>query len=87
VQNGGIVVEGGKFRVDLPKFRTAVEKLAMEIMDLQCRGDLEAAKNLLEKMGKPSPALEGALAAIAREGIPVDLRVKYVMGDNWGVME
>ena len=36
----------------------AVEKLAMEIMDLQCRGDLKAAKKLLEEMGRPSPALQ-----------------------------
>lgn len=87
IQNGGIVVEDGKFRVDLPRFRVAVEKLAMEIMDLQCRGTMEDAKSLLEKMGQPTADLDNALQAIAEHGIPVDLRVKYVMGDNWGVIK
>jgi len=87
VQNGAIFVKDGAFRVDYEKFPAAVEKLAMEILDLQMRGTQEEAKHLLETVGQAPDEMTRALEAIAAKGIPVDLRVKYAFGDNYGVME
>lgn len=87
VQNGGITIENGRFGVDHEAFETAVEKLAMEIMHLQAAGSADDAKRLLDTVGKPSKALTTALATIDAAGIPVDLRVRYTFGENWGVIE
>ena len=87
VENGGIRVKGGKFRVDHDRFGPAVEKLAMEIIDLQMRGTMEDARILLEARGNAPEELTAALAEVAGKGIPVDLRVRYTFGDNYGVIE
>ncbi len=87
VENGGITVDNGRFGVDHATFETAVEKLAMEIMHLQAVGTADDAKRLLDTVGKPRQALTDALATIDGAGIPVDLRVRYTFGDNWGVIE
>jgi len=87
VQAGAIVARDGTFLVDHEKFPAAVEKLAMEILDLQMRGSRDDAKHLLETVGRAPAEITRALDAIAARGIPVDLRVKYTFGDNYGVME
>lgn len=86
VQNGGIVVRDGKIAVDHEKFRGAVEKLVMEILDLQMRGTSEEAKKLLETVGTPTEALTRGLEAIEKADIPMDLRVRYAFGKNYGVI-
>ncbi len=86
VQNGGIVVRDGKIAVDHEKFRGAVEKLVMEILDLQIRGTSEEAKKLLETVGTPTRALTRGLEAIEKADIPMDLRVRYGFGENYGVI-
>ncbi|MBN2491068.1 MAG: hypothetical protein JXQ29_09480 [Planctomycetes bacterium] len=86
VDNGAIRVKNGKFRVDPERFGPAVEKLAMEILDVQVRGTMADAKALLEAHENAPEALTAALEAVNGQGIPVDLRVRYTFGDNYSVI-
>ena len=86
VQNGAILVKDGRFAVNPAHFAEAVEKLAMEVIDMQMRGSKDDARTLLEAVGNAPPALTSALDAVNARGIPVDLRVRYTFGDNWGVI-
>lgn len=87
VQNGGIKVDDNTFSVDHTAFRVAVEKLAMEIIDIQMNAEARAAKALLETVGKASASMTAALETIDGAGIPRDLRVRYTFGENYSVVD
>ena len=87
MQHGGYGYKDGKFYVNHDKFRSAVEKLAIELIDIQMRFDEKQARKLLDDAGQPSKELERGLKKIAAANIPVDLRVRYTFGHNYGVIE
>lgn len=63
----------GRYRVDVPKMRTAIDELSGMLLRLQGDGDYEGAKRLLETKGAKSPTLEEDLARLEALGIPVDV--------------
>jgi hypothetical protein len=89
-QNGAINFHNGRYDIDFEKFPKAVEKLAMEIIDLEMFGNTTKAKELLDTVGKPTPDLLTVLKQIddptRKEPIPVDLRVSYTFGENYSVI-
>jgi hypothetical protein len=92
-QSGAIRFTKGRYTIDARRFKSAVEKLAIEILDLQLRGDEAQALALLDREGAPSEELQAVLALIDkpapdREPIPVDLRVRYVVpgASNYSVI-
>ena len=63
----------GRYRVDFPRMRAAVDSLGGLMLRLQGDGDYEATKRFLQTRGVLSPALRGDLAKLGTRGIPVDI--------------
>jgi hypothetical protein len=87
VDYGGIRFRDGFYSIDHERMRGAVEKLAMDILALQMLGDAKTAAHLLRTDGHPRVELLEALERIDRQDIPVDLRLRYPLGENWSVLE
>lgn len=78
-QNGALTYlpKSGRFRINFEKFPLAVERLGMELINMQYRGSQAAAKKLLNDAGRTSPALKKTLARIDAAKIPVDLKLEF----------
>jgi hypothetical protein len=63
----------GRYRVDFPKMRAAVDELAGIILRLQGDGDYAKASQFMAEREKLSPALQQDLAQLGSKGIPVDI--------------
>ena len=63
----------GRYRVDFPKMRLAVDSLGGLMLRLQGDGDYEGTKRFLETRGALSPTLQSDLAGLGTKGIPVDI--------------
>ena len=63
----------GKYRVDADKMRAAVKSLSARLLTIQGDGDYAAAKKLTDDLGRIEPELQGDLARLRRDNIPVDL--------------
>ncbi|MDX5420871.1 MAG: Zn-dependent hydrolase [Hymenobacteraceae bacterium] len=63
----------GKYRVNYPKMREAMNKLSEKILTLQGTGDYAGVGNLLEQQGQISPQLQSDLDRLSRANIPVDI--------------
>jgi hypothetical protein len=63
----------GRYRVDFPKMRAAVDELAGQILRLQGDGDYAKATSFMTERGKVSPTLQQDLARLGSQGIPVDI--------------
>ena len=63
----------GRYRVDFPRMRSAVDSLGGLMLRLQGDGDYEGTRQFLESRGVLSPALQADLARLGRRGIPVDI--------------
>lgn len=63
----------GRYRVDFPKMRLAVDSLGGLMLRLQGDGDYEGTKRFLETRGALSPTLRSDLARLGTKGIPVDI--------------
>jgi hypothetical protein len=63
----------GRYRVDFPKMRAAVDSLASVMLRLQGNGDYEGTKRFLETRGVLSGTLRSDLARLGTRGIPVDI--------------
>ncbi len=64
---------GGRYRVDVPKMRAAVDALAEQILRLQGDGDYAAASRFLAERAVVSPAVQRDLDRLGSRGIPVDI--------------
>ncbi len=84
---GAIEYVDGRFRVNHDRFRIAIEKVVMDVLALQMFGDVEAAEFLLRADGHARSDVIDTLDRIAETGAPVDLRVRYSVGQNWTVAE
>jgi len=84
---GAIHFDRGRFRIDHTRFPAAVDKLAMDILAVQVFGDVESAAFLLRTDGHPRRNVRVALETIEAADIPVDLRVRYTLGDNYTVID
>ena len=63
----------GRYKVDVPAMRTAVDSLASQILRFQGDGDYAGVKRFMEARGKLSPTLEADMARLKTRGIPVDV--------------
>jgi len=63
----------GRYRVDFPRMRTAVDALAGQILRFQGDGDYAGVTQFMTERGKLSPALQQDLARLGSGGIPVDV--------------
>lgn len=72
--------ENGRYAIDFEKMKTAVEKLAGDILQCQGNGDYAAAKAWLDEMSVIHPELQADLDRVNEAGIPVD--IYYNMGPD-----
>ncbi|MEP6688289.1 MAG: Zn-dependent hydrolase [Gemmatimonadales bacterium] len=63
----------GRYRVDFPKMRSAVDSLGGLILKLQGDGDYAAVRDFMATRSAVSPQLAGDLARLGGKGIPVDV--------------
>jgi hypothetical protein len=63
----------GRYRVDFPRMRTAVDALAGQILRFQGDGDYAGVTRFMAERGKLSPVLQQDLARLGTRGIPVDI--------------
>jgi hypothetical protein len=63
----------GKYRVDFPKMRAAVDELAGQILRFQGNGDYAGVSRFMNERGRISPTVQQDLARLQSKGIPVDV--------------
>ena len=63
----------GRYRVDFPTMRSAVDALAGQILRLQGNGDYAGVTRFMAERGKLPPMLQQDLARLGTKGIPVDI--------------
>jgi len=63
----------GRYRVDFPRMRTAVDALAGQILRFQGDGDYAGVTRFMADRGRLSPVLQQDLARLGSQGIPVDV--------------
>jgi hypothetical protein len=63
----------GRYRVDFPKMRSAVEALAGQILRFQGDGNYAGVTRFMADRGKLSPTLQQDLDRLGSKGIPVDI--------------
>jgi peptidase M49-like protein len=63
----------GRYRVDFPRMKGAVDELAGEILRFQGNGDYAGVARFMAGRGKLSPTLQQDLARLGSRGIPVDI--------------
>ena len=63
----------GRYRVDFPRMRAAVDSMAGLILRLQGDGDYDGVKRFMTERGAVPDALQADLDRLGREGIPVDI--------------
>jgi hypothetical protein len=63
----------GRYRVDFPKMRSAVDSLAGLILQFQGNGDYTGVTRFMAERGKLSPTLQQDLGRLGSKGIPVDI--------------
>jgi peptidase M49-like protein len=64
---------GGRYRVDFPKMRSAVDALAGQILRFQGDGDYPGVTRFMAERGKLSTTLQQDLERLGSKGIPVDI--------------
>jgi hypothetical protein len=75
-EKGGVVPEAnGKYKVDVEKFRSAVQSLATELLTIEATGDFNRANALLTNYGKSTPEMEKVIGGL--KDIPVDITPVY----------
>jgi peptidase M49-like protein len=63
----------GRYRVDFPRMRAAVDALAEQILRFQGNGDYAGVTRFMADRGKVSPMLQQDLERLGSKGIPVDV--------------
>ena len=63
----------GRYRVDFPRMRQAVDSLGGLILRLQGDGDYEAVKSFMTQRGALSPTVTADLSRLGSKRIPVDI--------------
>lgn len=65
--------QDGHYKVDVPKFRDAMNGLSNLILTLQGNGDKSAVENLMKEKAVVRPDLQADLNRLQKKGIPVDI--------------
>lgn len=72
--------EDGLYRVDIEKFREAIDALSNDILVLQGEGDYEGTGKLLNESGQIDSDLQASLDKLSEKNIPVDIVFKQGTG-------
>ncbi|PTX41443.1 peptidase M49-like protein [Christiangramia gaetbulicola] len=68
--------EDGLYKVDMEKFREAIDALSNDILVLQGEGDYEGTGKLLNESGQIDSDLQASLDKLSEKNIPVDIVFK-----------
>jgi hypothetical protein len=63
----------GRYRVDFPHMKAAVDQLAGLILQFQGNGDYAGVTRFMKERGQLSPVMQQDLARLGSQGIPVDI--------------
>lgn len=72
--------ENGMYKVDMEKFRAAIDALSNDILVLQGEGDYEGTGKLLNETGQIDNDLQASLDKLTEKNIPVDIVFKQGIG-------
>ena len=75
----------GRYRVDFPKMRSAVDSMAAVILRYQGDGDYEGVTRFMSERAAIPPALQRDLDRLGSKGIPVDIvfeQGEHVLGNG-----
>lgn len=77
VEKGGIYKDkDGKYSVNEEKFFAVVEELAKLVLEIQARGDYNAASELIKKYGDSTPEIMNEFNKV--KSVPIDLDAMYM---------
>ena len=65
--------KNGFYKVDMEKFKDAIDALSARILTLQGDGNYEAVKSFVEQYGQMGDELKKDLERINKAGIPIDI--------------
>ncbi|MGA8853855.1 MAG: hypothetical protein WB492_06730 [Christiangramia sp.] len=65
--------EEGLYKVNMPKFKEAIDSLSNDILVLQGEGDYEGTGKLLNETGQIDSGLQASLDKLSEKNIPVDI--------------
>jgi hypothetical protein len=81
LDNGGVTVaQDGTFAVNPERIRTNVVDLTRDIMTMQATGDVQAGKQMFEKMGVVRPQVQAVLDKL--KDVPVDIEPRFVTAEQ-----
>ncbi len=72
--------EDGLYKLDMEKFREAIDALSNDILVLQGEGDYEGTGKLLNESGQIDSDLQASLDKLSEKNIPVDIVFKQGTG-------
>lgn len=72
--------DAGLYKVDMEKFREAIDALSNDILVLQGEGDYEGTGKLLDESGQIDSDLQASLEKLSEKNIPVDIVFKQGTG-------
>lgn len=72
-QGAFVKTQDGHYKVDVPKFREAMNGLSNLILTLQGNGDKSAVEKLMKEKAVVRPDLQSDLNRLQQKGIPVDI--------------
>ena len=81
LDNGGVTVaQDGTFAVNMERIRKNVVDLTRDIMTMQATGDVQAGKQMLDKLGVVRPQVQTVLDRL--KDVPVDIEPRFVTADQ-----
>jgi Peptidase family M49 len=81
LDNGGVTVaQDGTFAVNPERIRKNVVDLTRDIMTMQAKGDAQAARQMIEKLGVVRPPVQAVLDKL--KDVPVDIEPRFVTADQ-----
>ena len=81
LDHGGVTVaQDGTFAVNLERIRKNVVDLTRDIMTMQATGDVQAGKQMLDKLGVVRPQVQTVLDRL--KDVPVDIEPRFVTADQ-----
>jgi len=81
LDNGGVTVaQDGTFAVNPERIKKNVVDLTRDIMTMQAKGDAQAARQMIDKLGVVRPPVQAVLDKL--KGVPVDIEPRFVTADQ-----
>jgi len=81
LDNGGVTVaQDGTFAVNPERIKKNVVDLTRDIMTMQAKGDAQAARQMIEKLGVVRPPVQAVLDKL--KDVPVDIEPRFVTADQ-----